>query len=89
MLCPEEQELFKDYVVKSRKGKGFILCNELCHLSHLLSLLPSVRKLITYVYKEDKLNNIFKIWNFLNWQLATGKLHKHSQTDPVLFGFKK
>lgn len=52
MLCPKEQELFKAYVVKSRKG--FILCNELCHLSHLLSLLPSVSKLITYVYKEDK-----------------------------------
>lgn len=36
MLCPEEQELFKDYVVKSRKGKGFILCNELSPVAPLV-----------------------------------------------------
>lgn len=35
MLCPEEQELFKDYIVKSRNMKlwGFIWRNSFCHLS--------------------------------------------------------
>lgn len=34
MLCPEERELFKDYIVKTlnRKLWGFIWRNSFCHL---------------------------------------------------------